>query len=106
MARERFGTKAGDNVTIPLSIPATGIYDVKVATKRHNDRGIVQLSVNGKNIGPAEDQYSASAVWQEFDLGTVSLAAGNQSLKFTLTGKNASSLGFTAAFDYIKLTPQ
>jgi hypothetical protein len=100
------GTKAGDNVTINLSIPATAVYDVKVATKRHNTRGIVQLSINGTNVGPAEDQYSAADVWQEFDLGTVSLAAGTQPFTFTTTGKNASSLGFTQAFDYIKLTPQ
>jgi predicted RecA/RadA family phage recombinase len=99
-------TKAGDNVTINLSIPATAVYDVKVATKKHNTRGIVQLSINGTNVGPAEDEYSAADVWQEFDLGTVSLAAGNQPFKFTATGKNASSVGFTQAFDYIKLTPQ
>jgi hypothetical protein len=99
-------TKAGDNVTIALNIPATGVYDVRVATKRHNTRGIVQLSVNGSNVGPAEDEYSAGDVWQEFDLGTVSLAAGSQPFKFTTTGKNASSLGFTQAFDYIKLSPQ
>ena len=100
------GTKAGDNVTINLSIPATAVYDVKVATKEHNTRGIVQLSINGTNVGPAEDEYSATDVWQEFDRGTVSLAAGNQPFKFTTTGKNASSLGFTQAFDYIKLTPR
>ena len=82
------------------------MYDVKVATKKHNTRGIVQLSINGTNVGPAEDEYSATDVWQEFDIGTVSLAAGNQPFKFTTTGKNASSLGFTQAFDYIKLTPQ
>jgi hypothetical protein len=99
-------TKAGDNVTITLNIPTAGVYDVKVATKRHSTRGIVQLSVNGTNVGPAEDEYSAADVWQEFDLGTVSLAAGNQPFKFTTTGKSAASGGFTQAFDYIKLTPQ
>jgi Bacterial lectin/Chitobiase/beta-hexosaminidase C-terminal domain len=100
------GTKAGDSVTITLSVPTTGVYDIKVATQRHSTRGIVQLSINGTNVGPAWDQYSATDVWQEFDLGTVSLAAGNQPFKFTTSGKNASSLGFTQAFDYIKLTPQ
>lgn len=99
-------TTAGDNVTITLNIPTAGVYDVKVATKRHSTRGIVQLSVNGTNVGPAEDEYSAADVWQEFDLGTVSLAAGNQPFKFTTTGKSAASSGFTQAFDYIKLTPQ
>lgn len=99
-------TKAGDNVTITLNIPTASVYEVKVATKRHNSRGIVQLSINGNNVGPAEDEYSASDVWQEFDLGTVSLAAGNQPFTFTTTGKNAASSAFTQAFDYIKLTTQ
>jgi hypothetical protein len=100
------GTAAGQSVTITLSVPQAGTYDVKYATKAHNTRGIVQLSVNGSNVGPAEDQYSAADVWKEFDLGNVTLAAGNQSFVFTTTAKNAASGGYTQAYDYIKLTPQ
>ena len=100
------GTAAGQSVTITLNIPQTGIYDIRFATKKYTTRGIVQLSINGTNVGPAEDEYAANVVWQEFDLGNVALTAGNQPFKFTSTGKNASSSGFTQAFDYIKLTPQ
>lgn len=100
------GTAARQSVTIALSVPQAGTYDVKYATKAHNTRGIVQLSVNGSNVGPAEDQYSAADVWKEFDLGNVTLAAGNQSFVFTTTAKNAISGGYTQAYDYIKLTPQ
>jgi len=32
--------------------------------------------------------------------------AGNYSFKFTVTGHNPSSSGYTVCFDYIKLTPQ
>jgi len=40
-------------------------------------------------------------------LGTVSIsAAGNYAFKFTVSGKNASSTGYTLAFDYIELIPQ
>ena len=99
-------TAAGQFVTITLSIPQAGVYDVKVATKKYTTRGIVQLSIQGSNVGPAEDQYSASEAWQELDLGNVTLAAGNQQFKFTTTGKNSSSSGFTQAYDYIKLTSQ
>jgi hypothetical protein len=96
----------GDNVTIPLNVPQAGVYDVKVAVKKHNSRGIVQLSVNGTNVGPAVNQYSATDVWYEFDLGSVSLAVGTQPFKFTTTSKSASSSSFTQAYDYIKLIPQ
>jgi hypothetical protein len=100
------GTAAGQSVTITLIVAQAGVYDVRFATKKHNTRGIVQLSINGTNVAPAEDEYSATDVWQEFDLGSVALAAGSQPLKFTTTSKNASSSGFTQAFDYIKITPQ
>ena len=100
------GTAAGQWVTITLNVVQAGVYDVRFATKKYSSRGIVQLSIKGTNAGPAEDEYSASPVWQEFDLGNVALAAGSQPFKFTTTGKNASSSGFTQAFDYVKLTPQ
>ena len=99
-------TKVGDNVAITLNVPTAGTYDVKYAVKLFNTRGINQLAVNGTNLGTTEDEYSATEVWKEFDMGTVALAAGNQVFKFTVTGKNASSSGFTLSWDYIKLTPQ
>jgi hypothetical protein len=100
------GTAVGDNITIPLNIPLAGVYDVKVAVKKNNTRGIVQLSVNGANVGPAADQYAATQFWYEFDLGSVSLAAGSQPFKFTTTSKNAASSGFTQGYDYFRLIPQ
>jgi predicted RecA/RadA family phage recombinase len=100
------GTATGQFVTITVNIPQAGTYDIRYATKKYFSRGIVQLSLNGTNVGPAEDQYAASDAWQEIDLGTVTLGAGNQQLKFSTTGKNASSSGFTQAYDYIKLIPQ
>jgi hypothetical protein len=96
----------GDNVTITLNVPSAGKYDVKCAVKAYNSRGIAQLSINGVNVGPPEDHYSATNVWEEFDLGTVTLAAGSQPFKFTVTGKNPASSGRTLTWDYIKLTPQ
>jgi hypothetical protein len=98
------GNAAGQSVTITLNVPGAGIYDVQFATKAHFTRGIVQLTVKGANVGPAEDEYSANDVWEQFDLGTVSLPAGNVAFVFTTTGKNPASSGFTQAFDYIKLT--
>jgi hypothetical protein len=100
-------TAPGQSVTMQLNVAQPGTYDVKYAVKMHNMRGISQLAVNGVNVGPAEDQYSAADAFQEFDVGSVTIAtAGNQSFTFTITGKNAASVGFPASFDYIKLTPQ
>jgi hypothetical protein len=100
-------TKVGDNVTITLNVPQAGTYDVKIAVKMFASRGSMQLSVNGTNVGPAEDQYVSSSAWKEFDIGNVTLSsAGNQPFKFTVVGKNSASSGYSISFDYIKLTPQ
>ncbi len=80
---------------------------MKVAVKKFASRGIMQLSVNGTNVGPAEDQYVSSSTWVEFDIGNVTLSsAGSQPFKFTVVGKNSASSGYSISFDYIKLTPQ
>ena len=57
------------SVTITLNVPVKGVYDVTVSTKKHVNRGIVQLSVNGSNVGAPMDQYSENDALQEFDLG-------------------------------------
>jgi Legume lectin domain/Chitobiase/beta-hexosaminidase C-terminal domain len=99
-------TKVGDNVAITLNVPVAGNYDVKYAAKIHNSRGNSQLAVNGVNVGTPVDQYAAADSWQEFDLGTVALGAGNQVFKFIVTGKDAASTSYSLSWDYIKLTPQ
>jgi hypothetical protein len=102
-------TNVGNYIAFTLSVPQSGTYDVKFATKTYLTRGIGQLSISGINVGSPVDQYNASGggVWKEFDVGNISLSsAGNYVFTFTVAGKNASSSGYTLAFDYIKLTSQ
>ena len=103
------GTAVGAYLNFTVNVPASGTYDIKAGTKKITTRGIFQLSVNGTNVGPTEDEYSANGdgVFQEYDLGNVTFPApGNYSFKFTVIGHNSSSSGYTVCFDYIKLTPQ
>jgi hypothetical protein len=103
------GTASGAYLNFTLNVPAPGTYDIKAATKKFTTRGIFQLSVNGTNVGPTEDEYSANSggVFQEYDLGNFTFpSAGNYSFKFTVAGHNPSSSGYTVCFDYIKLTAQ
>lgn len=100
-------TAVGNSVTIPINVPVAGTYDIRVGAKNTSARAIMQLSVNGTNVGSPADEYSAVGyTWGEFDLGTVSLAAGSQPFKFTVTGKNAASSAYQLTFDYITLIPQ
>ena len=85
------------------------LYNVKVGVMKNNDRGIYQLSVNGVNQGAAMDLYDlpTGSVYQEIDLGDVVFPAGGELvLRFTSTGKNASSKGYQLVLDYVRLTPQ
>jgi hypothetical protein len=103
------GTAIGAYLNFTVNVATPGTYDVKAATKEFQNRGIFQLSINGVNAGPTEDEYNSNGngVFQEFDLGTVKFAtAGNYSFKFTVTGRNSHSSGYTVCFDYIKLTAQ
>ena len=103
------GTAVGAYLNFTVNVAIPGTYDIKAATKKFPTRGIFQLSVNGTNVGPTEDEYNANGngVFQEYDLGNVTFTAvGNYSFKFAVTGRNTASSGYTVCFDYIKLTPQ
>jgi hypothetical protein len=100
-------TKAGNSVTFTVNVPSAGTYDIKANCKALNTRGISQLSVNGTNVGSTWDQYAAAESYPTNDFGNFNFAtAGNYSFKFTVTGKNASSTGYSISFDNIVLTPQ
>ncbi len=100
--------KVGDNLSFTLNVPTPGTYDVKVSMKTTTSRGIMQLSVNGTNVGSPADTYSnTTGSYAVFDLGLVTIATpGAQTFKFTVTGKNAASSGYILCFDDITLTQQ
>jgi hypothetical protein len=100
-------TAVGNNVTFTVNVPAAGLYDVKLSYKAYSTRGISQLSISGTNVGGTLDEFAASVALGTFDYGTYNFAtAGNYLFKFTVTGKNASSSGYSVSFDDITLTPQ
>lgn len=96
---------AGAWVQFTLPNVEAGAYDLKVSFKSNYNRGIVQASIDGANQGSPCDQYAAAATQQaSCNLGRKTLTAGNRTIRFTVTGKNASSAGFMAVIDQISLT--
>jgi hypothetical protein len=89
--------------TVPVAMPGT--YHVKVGVQTKPNKGTFQLAINGVSQGAVQDEYNASVGYAVRGLGTVYLNSGNQAFKFTVAGKNASSTGYTLAFDYIELVP-
>lgn len=95
----------GGWVQYALNVPAAGTYNVKVQVKKHPDRGIAQLYIDGVAQGAAVDQYQSAQGYVSVDLGDVTFSsAGTKAFRFQSTGKNASSSSYTLATDYIALT--
>jgi hypothetical protein len=100
-------TAVGEYVSYTVTIPTVGNYDIKVGVKKTFNRGKWQLSINGANQGPVEDEYVSTSALAELDLGLATISSpGPKSFKFLTVGRNAMSTGYRAAFEYIKLTPQ
>ena len=99
-------TAIGNYITYTVPVAVAGTYHVRVGVQTKPNKGRFRLLINGIAQGVVQDEYTASVGYEVRDLGTVYLNAGNQAFKFTVTGKNASSTGYTLAFDYLDLIPQ
>ncbi len=108
-------TAIGNAITFLAPNIAAGTYEIQVGGKNLNTRGVWQLSIGradsfattAKAVGAPQDEYGATPVYTTVDLGTWSPTSTNDKwFQFQVTGKNASSTGYTGCIDYIKLTPQ
>ncbi len=103
-------TAVGNYLTFVLPNVGAGKYDVRVGVKNWGNRGIVQMAIgqagnsSPSNTGSPKDLYSSSSQVTELDFGFWTPGTtGDKWVRFTVTGKNASSTGYVAAFDYIRL---
>ncbi len=104
-------TGNGQYVTYTLpSVPA-GNYEIFVGVKNANTRGTWQVAASRidqlgspTNVGVPYDQYSATTVFTSVDIGSWNpTTTGDKAVRFMITGKNASSTGYSTSFDYITL---
>ena len=107
-AAERLNaTGPGDFFEYIVPVIEPGTYRVKVRVKKHNARGMFQLTIGGAYQGLVQDQYTPYGdpnPYVELDLGTKLFgASGDKVFRFTVTDKNPASLGYWLAFDYIAL---
>ena len=94
------GNSVGDNITFAIPTVAAGTYSLQMEWKGLGSRGILQLSVDGTNLGPTLDQYSSSATYPTTTFGTVTFAsAGTHTIRLTVTGKNSASSGYGLSAD-------
>ncbi|HXJ41651.1 MAG TPA: hypothetical protein VNH18_20415, partial [Bryobacteraceae bacterium] len=96
-------TKVGDSVTYTVNIPKAGTYDVHVTSKNFPQRGMWLLAVDGVNYGAAVDEYNARETYVDTDVGPIVIrTAGNHTLKFVVTARNAAATDYKISFDYFQ----
>lgn len=87
-----------------VEVQEAGTYVVKVRSKRANDRGTAQLTIQGTPVGAPIDFYSSGSSFLTETVATVSFQhAGPKTLRFTVTGKNPSSTDYIIPLDAIVL---
>lgn len=97
----------GDWVEFTVPRIPEGTYTVKILSRNLNNRGIYQLNVDGSNVGSPINQYHASGTYPATIVGDVTLTGeGDSVFRFTVTGKNAASSGYTLSVDAIVLEPR
>jgi hypothetical protein len=100
-------TAAGQYVEYTTPTIAAGTYSVQIAYKAYTTRGILNLKVDGTQIGGTVDQYASPSVYTSSTLGNVTFAsAGTHVIRLTVTGKNASSTAFILSADKITFVGQ
>ncbi len=106
-------TGVNDYVTYTVPDVPSGTYSVRIGVKKTTTRGQWQLAIKPAsgtsftNVGGVQDEYAATEGFQEIVLGPwFPGTTSDKHFKFTVTGKNASSTGYSMSFDYIKLVPQ
>jgi len=96
---------SGQSVSFSVKVATTATFAVSLLADSGPNRGIYQLSIDGKNFGTAVDNYTASSAPLNASYGSILLTAGTHSFAFNVTGKNKAATGYQASFGQITLTP-
>ncbi|MEK4237114.1 hypothetical protein [Paenibacillus sp. FSL H7-0714] len=97
-------TAVGQYMEYTVQVPKSGEYSVYATNRVASNKGIYQVSVDGTSVGIPNDQFQSTPGFKEAPIGNILLnSAGNHTFRFSVTGKNAGSSGFTLGFDNIRL---
>ncbi len=97
---ELAGNSVGDSISFAIPSVAAGTYQLQMKWKGNNSRGILQLSVDGTNLGSTLDQYASGQTYPTTTFGNVTFSsAGTHTVKLTVTGKNGSSSNYQLSAD-------
>ncbi len=104
---ELAGNSTGDHIDFIVPNVPAGTYQLKMEWKGNNSRGILQLSVDGTNLGSTLDQYASGQTYPTTTFGNVTFSsAGNHDVRLTVTGKNSKSSSYQLSADKFTLAGQ
>ena len=98
------GASVGDRVSLHINVPQDGTYAATVALTKAADYGIVQVGVDGADLGAPVDGFAPSGVAvADHGLGPVTLTAGQHTLTLTVAGRNAAATSSMIGLDVLTL---
>jgi hypothetical protein len=88
----------GDYIETTLSVPADTSGSLVLTTLDFTDRGIMSVSLDGREIASDIDLLSTDGVKRtDHDLGPITLTKGTHTVRFSVTGRNPASAKSTIA---------
>jgi dipeptidyl aminopeptidase/acylaminoacyl peptidase len=98
--------RQGGYVELDVTCPAAGRYQFAVGLTRAGDYGVLQVSLDGKDVGGPFDGFNGAVVPSgKLELATVELTRGAHRVRFTAVGKNARSTNYYMGIDCLELRP-
>ncbi|MGD7708066.1 heparinase II/III domain-containing protein [Microlunatus sp. Y2014] len=99
--------EAGHFVSFPFTVDTAGNHDIRVWLGMSPAYGMVQVSVDGTDVGEPYDCWTtaSSGLTEAIDLGSVDLSSGEHTITFTAVAKNPSSSGWFLSVDAWQVTP-
>jgi WD40 repeat protein len=99
-------TQNGAYVELQVGVPATAEYILDLYFTQAADYGKVQVSLDGKPVGPPFDGYYPEVIPSgKVSFGKVDLRQGDHRLRLTVVGKNDKAAGFHFGLDCLELAP-
>lgn len=98
--------KVGDVLTLPLSVPEAGTYELVGYFTKAADYGRFGFALNGRPLATELDAFHDGVVASgPVTLGRATLAGGRTDLKITVLGKNPASANTLFGLDALALRP-